>query len=741
MKLKFFFQLFLCVLSFSAIAQVGIAPLRQYSVGYNNNKNDGFQLRTTSTTVTTPKVDTLKLPFIEDFSGPCIPLQKITVELLGNGPTQVYQLTYIKRHALNTGDSIKVFNTGTTNIANSNLINGVRFVQVIDDYTFQLFDDKALSTPTHINPLDKMTSCNWARIGLPFYSHVPDSLSFANDSGGVYINNDMSLNPINMGVASFDGANYQGIPYSNVLTAKGYADKLTSLPFNLSSNIPKDSIYFSFYWESKSLGDSPIAIEFLSLEFKDASQTWNQVWQQFGPAETDSTIDTLIRVMIPITNTAYLHKSFQYRFRSYGVLYGRFNVWNVDYIYMDANRSYNDSLKDIMIVQTNQSCLKNYTSVPYKHIKDLSAQAILSQTDSAFILIRDNAFNPNSAASYDSYHLIRDNLSKDTITNDKFSLTVPQVVYKLTFGNIIPVTRMTAPYALKEEFYIKPLSADSLNRFDLSFNNFAAIETIFYDYYAYDDNIPETTVYTSNPGGIKLGQAMTILKTDTLTHIDFCFLRNDGPDMTNTQIYMNVWKQNDLISQGAKLNPNNSRIDAVKLNQLISIQYSTGMNGFVRYSLNTPIILNAGETYLFGYTQNVISPLFTGYDKNNDHSAQTYVCIDNINWEAFSFYNPNGKGALMIRPVFSKNEVITSTRAAQSSEVTFTIFPNPAQAELHFTGEPEYMYVYDISGLLVLEKNVRDQQSISTEALNNGLYIVVLSKGDYKEAKRLIIQK
>jgi hypothetical protein len=742
MKLKFLFQLFLCALSFATLAQVSLVPLSQYSVGY---KKDGFQLRTTSTTPT--KIDTLKLPFIEDFSGSFIPLQKITVQLFGNGPTQVYQLTYIKRHGLNTGDSIRVFNTVTsiTSSNNSISINGVRFVQVIDKYTFQLFDDKALSTPTHIDPLNKLISCNWSKIGRPLYSHIPDSLSFLNDSGGVYVNNNMSTNPINIGVASFDGVNYKGIPYSTSPTS-GYSDKLTSLPFNLSLYQPSNNIYFSFYWESKSLGDSPIDIEFLSLEFKDVNQNWVQVWQQFGGVDT---IDTFQRATIPIQNISYLHKSFQYRFRSYGVLNGRFNVWNVDYIYIDTNRTYNDTLKDIMIAKTNQGCLKNYTSIPYKHIKALSTQNISLQTDTILLLINDFGFPHSTLLANQFLLLTRDNLGNNNIRQLHQSRLPSSIQYKRLqtqlppYNNIldtIPVGFMTEPYALKEEFSFPPLNSDTTDRFDLSFNNFAAVETLFYDYYAYDDNIPESTLYTLNPGGIKVGQAMTILKTDTLTHIDYCFIRNNGPDMSNTQIFMNVWKQNESISQGTKLNPTNNRIDAVLVNQLIDIQYGAEMNGFFRYAISNPTVLTAGETYLFGFTQNAFSPLSTGYDRNNDHFKDIYISLNNVEWVPLSATNIQ-PGSLMIRPVFSKNEVLTSTTSKQSKEIDFTIFPNPAQSVLHFTGEPEYIYVYDISGLLVFEKNVHDLQSLSTETLSSGLYIVVLSKGDYKEAKRLIIQK
>ena len=727
MKLKHFFQLFSILLSYSTLAQVGLAPLSQYSVGYSENA----QLRTTALT----QDDTLKLPFIEDFSGSYVPLEKITVDTFATTPgvELVYRLTYLMLHGLTTGDSIRVFSTVTTNPSNSNAINGTRYVIVIDKYTIQLFNDKTFSTPTYVNPSDIMRSTNWIPLGVPLYSATPNPLYFVDENGGTYINNTMATKPINIGVASFDGANYKGFPYSTG-TTKGYADKLTSLPINLASNKRKDSIYLSFYWQSKSLGNTPLQNEFLSLQFKDSTKNnpkWNEVWRQTGGT---TTVDTFIKVTIPIKDTIYLHKGFQFRFQSYGVLYGRYNVWNVDYIYIDTNRTAKDSLKDILIINTNQGCLKNYTSIPYKHINGLSLTDIQAQkVDSAYMLIRNGLFG-SPEISIDHYHVIKDNFYNNISSKTNSSIPSTQN-YIETFSDSIPTSLMTAPYVLKEEFSFA--QADTTDRYNLSFNNFAAVETVFSDYYSYDDYIPESTVYTTNPGGIKLAHAITILKTDTLTNMDFCFLRNSGPDMSNTEIFMNVWEKGSNPTDPTKPTP----ILKLLLNQKIGIQYSTNINGFVRYQLYAPLVLSKDKTYLFGFTQNVIDPLFIGYDRNNDHIDDIYVSLDNINWEPFSNYNKE-TGSLMIRPVFGQHEVITSIKPNQSEEqIGFTIFPNPAQAELLFTGEPEYISVYDISGLLLFEKNVQNTTQISTDALVNGLYIVILSKGNYKEKKRLIIQK
>ena len=345
--------------------------------------------------------------------------------------------------------------------------------------------------------------------------------------------------------------------------------------------------------------------------------------------------------------------------------------------------------------------------------------------------------DPGNVSPLELQHYVRDNLHpypQDTIIYTKNpNLNIQKYKFKRTFADKIPGVLMTAPYSLKEEFYYQPL--DTIGPIDMTFNNFAAIETYFYESYSYDDGTPELAFLSINPGGTKVANAFKILKADGLTHIDYCFIRNNGVDMTNTSIFLNVWKRDSTTGIGP--------MDPIKLislrQQQISIKYSSDINGFVRYQLSTPLPLDSG-TYYFGFSQNVLNPLFLGYDRNNDRLKKIFFCNDGINWHPFTD-NSSVTGSLMIRPVFSYNEIITSNKNQEIKETQFTFYPNPAKDELHFTGQPEYISIYDLSGLLLLEKKMEGTEVLSTETLTNGLYLIILSQRDYKEVKRLIIQK
>ncbi|WP_018342999.1 T9SS type A sorting domain-containing protein [Cytophaga aurantiaca] len=702
--------------------QMGLAPLTQYSVG---DTRSGVQLRTTTVT----QQDTLKIPFIEDFTGYGLPIDSISVDTLQTATDLVYRVTHLKLHGLKDKDSIRVYNISTSNIPVSDLLTGKKFVKVINKYTFQLFNDHNLQTPATV-AAERIHYFNWLRLGKQGYSTMPDTLVFLDNQGGVFINNDMAVNMVNNGVATFDGVNYKGIPYSTT-TTKGYADNLTSLPFNLSGYTINDSIYMSFYWQSRSLGESPQSNEFLYLEFLNASGTWVKVWTQKGGTQTKDTFDFAI---IPITNSSYLHKGFRYRFRSYGVLNGRFAVWNVDYIYINKNRltANEPKLKDVSIITTNRSALKNYTSVPYKHIKDLPVATITSETAQAFMKIRDSLniypIDLLHAFAIKRQYLVRDNRGNDKIKYNIDPFFASNNVFTQTFTDTIVGNLMDSAYVLKEEFSFQPL--DTLGAIDMTFNNFTSIETYFHDSYAYDDNTPEWAFVSANAGGTKIANGYKILKADQLTHIDFCFIRNNGPNLTNFALTMSVWELDTAAHTAAP----------PLCEQQIAIQYSTDINGFVRYELTTPLPLDSGKTYYFGYYQKFSDALFLGFDKNNDHLDQVYFCNSNDVWDNFKVISPV-PGSLMIRPVFSDNEIITGTSDPLAQHNQFTFYPNPAKSQLHFTGEPEYIAIYDLSGLLLLEKKIEGTEPISIDALQNGLYVIILSKDNYKEAKRLIIQK
>lgn len=95
---------------------------------------------------------------------------------------------------------------------------------------------------------------------LPFrddfsdYTGYPDTNLWVDDN--VYINRDLPIAPITLGVATFDGVSRTGLPYDTVLTVFGVStkcDSFTSKHINL--NYPTDTtVYFSFFYQAQGRG-------------------------------------------------------------------------------------------------------------------------------------------------------------------------------------------------------------------------------------------------------------------------------------------------------------------------------------------------------------------------------------------------------------------------------------------------------------------------------------------------------
>nr|WP_294862384.1 T9SS type A sorting domain-containing protein [uncultured Fluviicola sp.] len=70
-----------------------------------------------------------------------------------------------------------------------------------------------------------------------------------------------------------------------------------------------------------------------------------------------------------------------------------------------------------------------------------------------------------------------------------------------------------------------------------------------------------------------------------------------------------------------------------------------------------------------------------------------------------------------------------------------SMFPNPAQDKLYFSGNITEIYLYDTSGKLVLESTDIYDDEISLNGLQSGIYQVVLKINDSISNKKLIIKK
>ncbi|MFN9520372.1 MAG: hypothetical protein ACK574_11670, partial [Bacteroidota bacterium] len=96
------------------------------------------------------------------------------------------------------------------------------------------------------------------KVYLPFIDDFSASAVFPDArkwiTNSTYINGNFPLNPPSLNVATFDGLDSRGQPYG---LGNGYCDTLMTWPFNLQGLNISDSVYLSFYIQTKGLGERP----------------------------------------------------------------------------------------------------------------------------------------------------------------------------------------------------------------------------------------------------------------------------------------------------------------------------------------------------------------------------------------------------------------------------------------------------------------------------------------------------
>ncbi|MCU0417242.1 MAG: T9SS type A sorting domain-containing protein [Cytophagaceae bacterium] len=668
--------------------------------------------------------DTLRLPLFEDFSGDYSTLCDIREVMIG--ADEGYEIEYCQFHGLKNGDSVRVLNSKGNPLVgfNTAAFEGIRYIQVINKYTIRLFLDAALTqvATTQTIPVNMCTLRKLPYSGTVSY---PDTLRFVYNSGGVFVNETMSNFPVSIGVATFDGLNELGVPYSNQTFLNGYADNLTSLPINLETIQPSDSLYFSFYWQSFSFGESPEATDSLIVEFKDNTNKWNRVVRISGAI---ATADSFYLAAVAIKDIRYLHKGFQFRFRNYGRLSGRFDIWNVDYIVLDTGRTLTTlATRDVSIVQHSRSFLKAGTAMPHLHFRALNStqQANLVQDNYSFTVRNLQTLIPRR-----NELKIRTNTNVfiDTITSiagdiDASRYTIPLITTKKLADTLLANISPTLPFVVKMDYFLgngDGAFVSPFGRIDYTCNNFSVAETYFTDYYAYDDGTAEMS-FRSNENGIRLGNEFTIMATDTLSHVDIAFNRNNGPDLTGIRLFITIW------------NAANMEV----YSELLPIQYSSTLNGFTRYKLSAIVRLTPG-VYTIGYRQNTNEAVHIGYDRNNNFSNKIKI---NSNGTWF-YYSPPGDltGALMIRPIFIKNTQLVTNTPQPSKEMRSMVYPNPIYSggRLYISGAVNEARIVGLDGREILFVPIIDG-FIEIPTFLDGMYLIQLIGESQLETHKLLI--
>lgn len=538
----------------------------------------------------------------------------------------------------------------------------------------------------------------------------------------VFINQNFGINPVSIGVATFDGLDARGQAYiNNNVNASGLCDVLLSKPLNLFNDmngIPyviSDSIYLVFYYQRKGRGDNPESNDSLQLQFLNVlTQQWQRVWSATGVTGGDT---LFTKVKIAINDPDYRQNGFRFRFRNYGSQTGMLDIWNVDYVHLNRFLPPDyEVIRDYSFVYQGTSLLNNYSAVPWKHFVYLSgAQQQSFVRSSADLTLRNN----NDASPFP--------IKVAGTVYDRFGTATPIIGGGGLNNIVIPLNSNVTPPAalLSNTFFVDP-TADDQTVFSALYDigstsggvvdDFPVNDTIryyqhFYDYYGYDDGSAELA-YGVSGAGAQLAYKFDLIKADTLRAVHMFFAQS-GLDVSAQPFRLAVWSGNASGPSGAPVYQ--------KFNQ--SPNYLDSINGFYTY-LTDPVALAAG-TWFFGYIQTNATILNLGLDVNTPADNTRKFINTSGSW-----VNSQLPGMWMIRPVFSEDPLYTSSMTP-NPQPGFSIYPVPAddrvQIRLSDAGPVDYLVsVLDQSGreLMTYPKFI---ETIDISLLSSGFYFIKLT--------------
>jgi hypothetical protein len=617
---------------------------------------------------------------------------------------------------------------------------------------------------------------------LPFFDDFSNTKSVSPNRNHwsdnyVFINEDYPVNSPTIGVATFDAINNQGEIYSHANPFGYGADTLTSQDIRLDSLfvgtprklLPADSLYFSFFYQPQGLGNAPAPGDSLVLEFlaPDESiitinpadtvitgtdtlyipadtivlENWVNIWSSGGYSlqtfQNEGKGD-FRQILVPITDSARFYKpNFRFRFRNIASLadatlpdwQSNGDQWNVDYIYLNIERTVFDSTHaDIAFAAKAPRMLERYTSMPYNQYRVNFVNEMAKSLDMKITNLDDNAYN----ASY-RYEVTDDNenlintyqggnyfiapyATDGYVTEPAFAN--PPVEFVFPINNPEPVT-FTVTHILNPEANIGRRINDT-TRFTQVFSN----------YLSYDDGTAEAG-YGITPAGAQVAYKFQLNRSDSLFGANMYF--NQTLSQGNVQnFYLNVW--NDYFGKPGDLIYSRFGYQPVMEDSL---------NKFFFYRLDSAIMIEPGNfpnlIFYIGWEQVNDNMLNIGFDKNSEGQQHLFYRTFGPTWSTSQY-----KGALMIRPIIGKEQVLSFDEPTKASD--FSVYPNPASTpsiKIRTGIKPSDYNRYKVSivsadGRTLQETILSDELEVSR--LPKGMYMILLRDGNHTlSVQKLII--
>ena len=471
------------------------------------------------------------------------------------------------------------------------------------------------------------------------------------------------------------------------------------------------------------LTEGTISVPCDSVFITVADTTWYHIWSVPGQRLDSFMLHNggqyFEQVMIPIRDPKFFRNDFYFRFYNYASIVGSLQPsnrsnednWNIDFVYLDINRTADDTDYPMLTFSGKRpSFFNRYQSIPYRQYR----------------------VNPNSS--------IRENLEIDIANLDGIDHEAYYYYMVQQIGGGQHYTRSLDPvtihpyresgYLICPEYagespacpYVGELFAlnmwyDSVSYqishyvFDSTCTPPLSDSMIYrlgmYNYYAYDDGIPELG-FGVRPAGGKFAVRFDLADYDTIQGVQMLF-NHTLNDANNKYFDIVIWKD-----ENGKPGEEIYRLSGQRP------QWQEQIYRFSYYEFDKTVAFSGA--YYIGIEQRSDDLINIGFDTSIDNIQYNFINT-NGSWQPSSMH-----GSLMIRPVVGSSYYIGLQETNEVSALN--LYPNPAQSTLHLEGNIKggQLCIYDLTGRKVYQSEY--QTEIPVNQLNDGLYFLNITTSE-----------
>ncbi len=548
-----------------------------------------------------------------------------------------------------------------------------------------------------------------------------------------YPNYSFGAEPITLGVATLDGLNEDGYPYSFTATTTDKNDEMTSLPIRLDKvdllDPDVDSVYLFFDYQPQ--GNNPFATQeqdSLVLQFSDENGLFFYEWSSRG-----YDLMAFKRKYIKV-DPKYYHEAFQIRFFNFGNQAGSVDHWHLDNITLVSGKLADiKALTDFAIQRPASSVVVDYEAMPWHHY-NANAEALTKSQVQLWVYNYSNS-NQNIDRKIKIYDEFDDLIWEDSIEGGGAIDPRKTVTFNnaLAGFNRFPQNSAYGDVTFfRVENFVEVSSSTAFDDINL-LNNTVNDYQVFGSHYAYDDGTAEAgygVVGTGNELAVKFVIPDGV--RDTLTSLDLYF----NPvvfDRSLDKFQLAVWEE-DGGEPG----------DVIHLNDRIDRPDYGRINEFQRYTFDATVLVEG--TFYVGWLKQTRDPLNIGFDANTGNRDKVFYRVGGIWKESGADSTIAVDGSLMIRPVFRdlQEPLVGVTELATPLKYDIHVFPNPASGQVNISlpDREGTISIFDLQGISHFQQTVNSDQMVAdVHHLRNGLYMVIYQHPNGSSAvQKLVIQ-